>query len=117
MGIGKFYSFFTETADSTPTNGAAIVVPLAANLVEIDSNCHQFIVNNTDSTETLYLNNWNRANTNVNTANCIQIAPGAYLTLTIGVRSDRVGDDYITAVNTSASATSYTVTQIYTTEQ
>lgn len=108
--------FQTFTVNTTPTSGATTGLSPAssAEQFELAFNATQIIVNNTDATETLYFLAWNPGKySTLPLTSAIQIAPGGYLTLSLGVRSDRVGEDFITGFNTSASATQYTVTEIY----
>lgn len=108
--------FYTQRQFSNPTNGATTgLVPSTAPsyMFELAFNTSQVIIHNQDAIEDLYFMAWNSAWINVPLSMGIKIAPGSFLTLALGVRSDRVGDDFLIAFNTSAATTSYSITEIY----
>lgn len=108
--------FYSQTQNSNATSGATTgLTPnsSASYMFEMAFNTSQIIIHNIDAAQDLYVMAWNSTWVSASLGNCIKIAPGSFLTLALGVRSDRVGDDFLIAFNTSAATTSYSITEIY----
>jgi len=106
--------FTTLTVPAVATNGATSgAAPADTSWFTFNYNCQQIIVNNLSATETLYLYAISDLDTTYDLDDTIEIAPGAYLTLTVGVRTDRVGTDYAVGFTTAAVSFDYKVTLIY----
>ena len=115
------YPFDTTTKAAVATNGTltGIAVP-AINRLTLQTNTAQLIIYNPDGTNILYIVAYNDtvdAAGGKAIADCIPVGPGAYLTLSLGVRSERVGTPQICGITTAAASFDFTVTEIFNIEE
>lgn len=115
------YPFNTTTKAAVATNGTVtgIAIP-ALNRHKLENNTAQLIIYNSDGTNILYIVAYNDqvdAAGGKAIANCIPVGPGAYLTLSLGVRSERVGTPQICGITTAAGSFDFTITEIFNIEE
>ena len=110
--------FNTYTLDSAPTAGATNgVMPAIAFWDELHHNTYQIIVHNPSTTLVLYFLAVNSTiDTTYDLKNCIEVQPGAYMTIGTGVRSERVGDDYLVGLTTAVATFEYKITHVFAVE-
>ena len=115
------YPFNTTTKATVATSGAVtgIAIP-ALNRHSLETNTAQIIIHNPDGAKILYIVAYNDQVDLAGgkaIANCIPVGAGAYLTLSLGVRSERVGTPQICGITTTAGAFNFTITEIFNIEE
>ena len=111
--------FLTTEKESQGTNSATTgITPTPANIVTLQTNTSQIIVHNKHATQTLYFMAYNSSlDAAVDLNEMVEITAGAYLTLSMGIRSQSVGIRKVFAVNESAAAINYKITEIFNIEE
>ena len=111
--------FLTVQKEAQGTNSATTgITPVGANILDLETNTSQIIVHNKDSTDTLFFMSYNSSlDATIDLVETVEISAGAYLTLSLGVRSASVGVRRVVGFNTTASAINYKVTQIFNIEE
>jgi hypothetical protein len=112
--MGTLRNFETVVGSATATSGSTSGLT-ASSVVILDDNTTQIIVHNKSASEVLYIYcyNTNEDPGNVNLNNAFEIGAGAYLTLSLGSRSNSVGARNIAGFTTAASAFDYKVVKIF----
>lgn len=113
--MGTLRSFETATIATNATNGSTSGLVPSGSGFTLQNNTTQIIIHNKHATETLYIFCY-AYNTDsvlgVNLINAIEITAGAYLTLSLGQRSESVGSRVIVGFNTGASSFDFKLTEI-----
>ncbi len=112
--MGTLRGFQTETIATNATSGSTTGLTPAGSGKTLQDNTTQIIIYNKSSTEVLYIFCYavNVDAGAINLRDAIEITAGAYLTLSLGQRSESVGSRVIVGFNTGASSFDFKLTEI-----
>ena len=119
MAIGSEQPFKTNEIDVQATHGVTTnITPNATATITMFENTTSVIIYNRDTTNALFVFalNTDTVGAGINIAECLELATGAYITLSLGTNSERAGTDRIQFLTTAAASFKIKVTQICSSE-